>query len=148
MGFDQADLLRQSAYSPGDVVPLVTLNDHSGGGTDTTNTSFTGANIRGAHILRLDRIAPSGAQLVASMAADLRPGTDETYDVRYRDLTNNDTIAEITDVTTNQFVQSDWTAYTPSDPDNAGFITVQHRTDPGTNPSNISDNALLIGVQL
>jgi len=148
MGFDTHDLLRQAGYSEGDYIWAVAHNRDSINSTTTTNTTYT--STAAYYTGRINWAETLGANRQTQVAGSVftAPGTDETLDVRVRNLDDNETVLERTGITSSGWIELAPTDYTPASTGSDRTFRWQIKTDPGTNSSSITGMNIKYGVKL
>jgi hypothetical protein len=133
--------------SVGDVVPVMTITPHQQ--SDSFTTATYGAN-NGFYRqqLSIGALVSDGATIVARIQGVVVPGTDESVDVRLRNSTARETLAEVTNISSTTTFNSGWSTYNPSAPDSSDYYVVERLTDPGSNSSEIRAFFGSIAVQM
>jgi len=148
MGFDRADLVDQAGFTEGDILPVASFASRSKSIAQTTSTSFTRTfNLCDQFLPERFGVA-DGPTIRVRLTARLNPGTGETYEVRVRGGgTGQITPALSATGGSGANLSTGWVTPVniPSAPDR---VTVEHRTDPGSNASEVTIPVFQVGVEL
>jgi len=148
MGFDTKDLLRQTGYSEGDIVPVIAIQFREGGTRATTSTSFVEAAGAVRAVAAPRAYANDQGTLVGRLSFFATVGTGETYDARVETENDGDVLASVTDVTSGGSKAGSFTEFSLTNPDEVQDLRYVHRTKPGSNSSGAADGLFTIGIQL
>lgn len=145
---DAMALLNAAGFSSGDVVAVWSVNAVSSQSASTTNTTYENDNAILQARFQWDDYIPDGAQGVVKMEGTFAAGTGEDYDVQLRNDTDIEEMVSITSPDNPGAVSSGWTEYTPSTTDSPLDIRFRHRTNPGSNSSQVFYPHFSVGVEL
>lgn len=137
-----------AGYSSGDLLMPLQPGISTVRTVDFTTTSYgtTGRELFSARFNPAD-VFPSSAQLRAHLAFGLTPGTDETVSVRVQDVTESETVIEITGITSFKTAISKVSDYNPSTLDTPRSYRLEVKADNGNNSSTIRAPVVVFGVK-
>jgi len=148
MGFDTQDLLKAAGVTENTLLPALSEGDGTISNIQTTSTTFTGSS----SFVNIPFV-PSDLQLgdtpgvLASF--DVAPGNGETVDIRVQNLTDDETITELTGITgslTSTTLGPE--EFNPTTTSSRVVLRAQVRTNPGTNTTILSQGVLVVGSLL
>jgi len=142
------ETLREVGYESGDVLPLTVVNTGLEDEQSFTSTSYTGLyNNLFSSIPITTGTNFTVDDIRFRLTGVVKPGTNETVDIRVTDAASSPVFAEVADVTSTGIVDSGW-----SEPSNSPEKTIgprtQAKTNPGDNTSTVERVSLLIGVEI
>jgi len=148
MGFDKVDLLQQTGYSDGDIVPLFALSPSATESFSTSSTSFSNApKLINTAVPEFDNLGPITA-LRVQLSCRLNPGTGETATARLNSgRVGTPSNSEIS-ATTAEFTRSGWADVDIQSGGGTNAIFVELKTDPGNNSTAIDRATAFVGVEL
>jgi hypothetical protein len=115
------------------VIPVATLTSYSRADSFTTDTFAADADY---------------GQLSVRMLLEISPGTDESVDVRWRNLSDSETPVNVSDIILTTQLSTGWVEYSPTTTDDRVRLEVERRTSPASNSSSIREVATQVGIQL
>lgn len=148
MGRALLPILSDAGFEQGDFLPLYSWNALSAKVKSITSTTYTILGALFETRCRWDQLLPSAVQEQVLTQVQIKPGTDETADVRLYNETDGETIHEKTGITSNQVVTLGPTSYTPPTANDTLWIALEGRTNPGANSTDFWESSVTLGVKL
>lgn len=129
----------------GDVLPIACFTQGAATSATTTSTTYTDETEVFTSRVPFGEIVPDGAQLAVNLSGTAFPGSGESYDIRVRNVDDGSTLVEATDASgklSTGFVNySNFTGGVPK------TVRIQHRTNPGSNSSELLFPTIWIGLR-
>jgi len=142
------ETLREAGFESGDLVNPYLFGPIAQAQLSTVSSSYTGSGEFIGVETTFNKLFPTDCTTAVTAFGQVSVGAGETVDIRIRDLTQGETAAELTGLTSNQSYKVPVTEYEPPDPDSRSALRLQIRTSPGSNSSNLDVGQLAIGVIL
>lgn len=139
-------LLATAGYTQGDDLWLQSTGEGAAINVETSGTWVGAVNFH-QDILQWDALFPDGATTRVYAIVAGNPGSGETLDARLQNLTDSETIVQVTDIGGGQTLLGPVT-YTPTTTASPIQVVLEIQTSPGSNPSQVVNITGGYGVQL
>lgn len=143
-------ILSDAGFEQGDFLPLYNFNPNAARGATFTSTTYTYNDDVSIAKVRWDKLFPSGpTPQIFGQIGWVLPGTDESVSVRIQNITDGETVGEVTGITgSNQIVVIEPVTYTPPTTSAKCMFRWEWKTDPGANSSEVRCPFITFGVKL
>jgi len=141
-------LLAQAGFEQGDFLPLYTFNPNDNRSVAFTSTTWASDTLLSQCYVQWNELFPPDVTAQVMGQAYISVGAGETCDFRIRNIIDDETMAELTGVTSSKEIILGPTSYTPTTTDGMLDIRWQWKESPGANSTTIFIPIMVFGVEV
>lgn len=149
LSIDDLDIGGEDFVASGQFFPIAVFGPNENNGNTTTSTTYAEASTIFDIRTVWGEIFESEWNTEIHYSVRMEPGTDETMATRLQNVTDGETVAEITGVTGGASDETVGpTSYTPTTTGSVIRIRLEHKTDTGTNTSRSRNAMMVVGIRV